>query len=625
MSRVENKTLAAISLGALGIVFGDIGTSPLYAFEQVFSNSGHSVVVNTQNVLGVISLFLWSLIFVVAVKYVNFIMKADNQGEGGIIALLALSLTGVQQGSKKYFLLLFMGVLGAAFFYGDGVITPAISVLSAVEGISVISPSSTHFVLPISIFILICLFYFQKHGTSLIGKLFGPVMLIWFLSLGVLGVINIASNPLVLNALNPLYALNFLINEKIESFFALGAVVLCLTGAEALYADMGHFGKKPIRIVWYLIVLPSLILNYFGQGALLLLKPEVIDNLFYSMSPAYLQTYLVVLATIATVIASQAVISGAFSMTREAIQLGLFPRFKISQTSANEVGQIYLPIVNYILCILVVGVILVFKSSNALGSAYGIAVTGTMLITDFLAIAVVINLWKWSKLKAFIGASFFILVDLIFFSSNTLKIVDGGWLPLLLSSLVIIIMSTWFKGNKILISRLKELSVNLDDFLNNQINSNIQRLSGIAFHMTSDVGYAPLSLINTIKHFNTIHEKCYIVTLKKEFIPYVGSKGRFVCQNLGKGFFKVEIHYGFMERINIPKVLFKFIPELSELNKDRISYFVGRQILSIKKSPSMALWRKKLFKFFYKNSDTPLEYFSLPEEDAMAISVKVEL
>lgn len=622
----KNKSLAAISLAALGVVYGDIGTSPLYAFEQVFSNGNHSVNITIPNVLGVLSLFFWSLMMIVTVKYVCFMMRADNDGEGGIIALMALSLRKLKVGSTQYLALLTVGIVGAAFFYGDGVITPAISVLSAVEGLEILSPKLKDLVLPISITILVLLFFFQKRGTSLIGLFFGPVMAVWFLTIGALGIINISNNLEVLKAVNPLYALEFLYNNNLESFFALGAVVLCLTGAEALYADMGHFGKKPIRIVWSSYVLPCLLLNYFGQGALLLDKPETLSNLFYFMAPDSLQTPLVILATFATVIASQAVISGAFSMTREAIQLGLFPRFKISQTSAEEMGQIYLPIVNYALCILVVAVILIFQSSNALGSAYGIAVTGTMLITDFLAIAVVIQLWGWSKSRAILGALSFICIDFIFFGSNTLKILDGGWLPLLVSSLVIIIMTTWFKGYKLLVSELKDLTMPLNDFIKLGLPENIQRLDGVAFHMTSDVTYTPISLIRTIKHFNTVQEKCYILNLKKVFQPYVSKADKCKITDLGNGFYTVELYFGFMERANIPREIFRNMPELKLLGKDKLSYFVGRQIISVtKNNNNMFIWRKKLFKFIYRNSDTPLDYFSLPEDDALAVSVKVQI
>ena len=433
---LNKKSLAALGLAALGVVYGDIGTSPLYAFEQVFSNGAHSVPISEANILGVLSLFLWSLVMIVSVKYVYFIMHADNQGEGGIMALMALSLSKMQESTKSRIWMLVLGLLGASFFYGDGVITPAISVLSAVEGLELISPQFKSLVIPVSITILCVLFWSQRKGTVRIGLFFGPVMLIWFVVIGLLGLWHVVQQPVVFLAINPLYAIDFVAGHGVLSFFALGAVVLCLTGAEALYADMGHFGRKPIRIVWAGLVLPTLLLNYFGQGALLLNQPEALSNLFYLMAPTALQTPMVILATVATVIASQAVISGAFSMTRQAMQLGFLPRVRILQTSVEEIGQIYVPIVNALLAIMVVAVILVFQSSNALGSAYGIAVTGTMLITDFLAISVAIRVWHWQPWRALLGASAFILIDLIFFSANTLKFLEGGWLPIILSGMM---------------------------------------------------------------------------------------------------------------------------------------------------------------------------------------------
>src|SRR5574343_770354 len=470
------KSLQALSLAALGIVFGDIGTSPLYAFEQVFANDIHSVPVSEANVYGVLSLFFWSLMMVVTLKYVIFMMRADNHGEGGIMALMALAMGKLPEDSPKRRFLLSLGLLGASFFFGDGVLTPALSVLSAVEGLELISPDLKDMVIPVALGILLALFWTQRRGTGIIGLFFGPVMLIWFIAIGALGVLNILQHPGVLAALNPVYAIEFLATHGPLAFFALGAVVLCLTGAEALYADMGHFGPLPIRIVWMGLVLPALVLNYFGQGALLLTQPDALSNLFYMMAPAVLHPALIILATIATVIASQAVISGAFSMTHQAWQLGFLPHLNITHRSADAQGQIYVPIVNALLAIFVVAVILIFQSSSALGSAYGIAVTGTMLITDFLAIVAVMNIWRWQTWRAILGASIFILIDTVFFASNTLKLFEGGWLPLLLSLGMIIIMTTWNRGRITLIQRNKADVLPITTFIANEITDGTPRV-----------------------------------------------------------------------------------------------------------------------------------------------------
>ena len=521
-----HKSLQTLALAALGIVFGDIGTSPLYAFEQVFSNGAHSVPIVETNIFGVLSLFFWSLMMVVTLKYVFFIMRADNHGEGGIMALMALALSKSETLPRLHKSLLILGLIGASFFYGDGVITPAISVLSAVEGLELISPDLKDMVLPVALSILGLLFWSQRRGTGSIGLLFGPVMLVWFLMIGALGLWNIGQHPGILAALNPLYAIEFLGTHGLLAFFALGAVVLCLTGAEALYADMGHFGPLPIRIVWVGLVLPALVLNYFGQGALLLDRPDALNNLFYLMAPDSLQTPLIIIATLATVIASQAVISGAFSMTRQAIQLGFLPRLRILQTSAQEIGQIYVPFVNICLAILVGAVILIFQSSNALGSAYGIAVTGTMLITDFLAIAVAVYVWKWHPLRAVMGAAFFIVMDAIFFSANTLKLIDGGWFPILLSIGMIIIMTTWHKGFSMAEANVKKRSIPLVDFIANEIDDKIVRTPGSAIYMVNDEHFTPLALKCTMEHFNVVHQIVVALSIKYELTPYVDEASR---------------------------------------------------------------------------------------------------
>lgn len=621
----QKKSLQALSLAALGIVFGDIGTSPLYAFEQVFSNGIHSVPISQTNIFGVLSLFFWSLMMIVTVKYVFFMMRADNQGEGGIMALMALALGKTTNRPRAQSLLIILGLVGAAFFYGDGVITPAISVLSAVEGMELISPSLKDWVLPVSLGILLALFWTQRRGTGTIGLFFGPVMLIWFTLIGALGLWNIVQHPDVLKALNPLYAIDFLISHGALAFFALGAVVLCLTGAEALYADMGHFGSLPIRIVWVGLVFPALILNYFGQGALLMDKPEALSNLFYLMAPDFLQTPLIFIATLATVIASQAVISGAFSMTRQAAQLGYLPRLRIAQTSADEIGQIYVPLVNSILAILVVAVILIFQNSNALGSAYGIAVTGTMLITDFLAITVAIHIWKWRPLRAFCGAAFFILIDAVFFSANTLKIVDGGWLPILLSVVMIIIMTTWNSGKNLLNARAQEVSVPLLDFIANNVSDDFPRTKGSAIYLVLDAHYAPMALQRTMHLFGVLHQQVAVLSIRFKLIPYVQPQDRVNIQLCDKGFIQIYLNCGFMDINDIPQLLERYWPDSLIKDYQPISFYIKRLMLVPEGSRDMMFWRKKIYQFMYRNAVQPLEFFSLPVNDSMAVSVRMTL
>lgn len=619
------KSLQAMALAALGIVFGDIGTSPLYAFEQVFSNGTHSVPIAEVNVLGVLSLFFWSLMMVVTLKYVFFIMRADNHGEGGIMALMALAMNQSKTNPKLRISLLILGLIGASFFYGDGVITPAISVLSAVEGLELISPDLKSMVLPVSIGILGVLFWSQRRGTGRIGRLFGPIMLIWFLAVGLLGLWHVIQHPGVMAALNPLYAIEFLLNHGILSFFALGAVVLCLTGAEALYADMGHFGRLPIRIVWVGLVLPALVLNYFGQGALLIHQPEALDNLFYLMAPAALQTPLIIVATIATVIASQAVISGAFSMTRQAIQLGFLPRLRILQTSADEIGQIYLPFVNIVLALSVAAVILIFQSSNALGSAYGIAVTGTMLITDFLAIAVAITVWKWHPLRAVLGAAFFILIDVVFFSANTLKLLDGGWFPIMLSIIMIIAMTTWYRGIQLVNEASQEMSSPLLDFIRNDITESTQRIPGSAIYLVNDAHFAPVALKRTMQHFTVVHQTVAVLSVHYAYTPYVDEASRVNIVLCDKGFLQIRVNSGFMETTDIPAILKAHWPESIHFKADPLSYILKRIMLYPADSHGMALWRKKLFHVMYRNAALPLEVFGLPESDGIAVGIRIRL
>ena len=622
---MKNKSHYALALAALGIVYGDIGTSPLYAFEQVFSAGVHSVPISQANVLGVLSLFIWSLIMIVTLKYVFFIMRADNQGEGGIIALMALALNKVRDRSPYRVWIMFLGLLGAAFFYGDGVITPAISVLSAVEGLELISPKLKDMVLPVAIAILCFLFWSQRKGTATIGLFFGPIMLVWFVVIALLGVWNIIQQPVVLLAINPLHAIEFVSTHGLLSFFALGAVVLCLTGAEALYADMGHFGRHPIRIMWVRLVLPALLLNYLGQGALLLTQPSALSNLFYLMAPGVLQTPLIILATLATVIASQAVISGVFSMTRQAIQLGFLPRFQILQTSANEIGQIYLPFVNYFLAVAVIGVILIFQTSNALASAYGIAVTGTMLITDFLAISVAIKVWNWQPWRAILGAIAFVAIDAVFFSANTLKLIDGGWMPILLSLLMVAVMSTWYRGRLIVEDQIKTHSTSLSDFITNEMIDEIPRVEGTAIYLASDYHQAPIALRRTLHHFGVIHNQVAILEIDYELAPYVAEESRTTITRCDKGFVQIKLKYGFMERASIPDALTAHFPEDIAANLEPVSYFANRLVIFQDGDSGMRAWRKQLFRFMYRNAQHPTDFLRVPAADSMSVSIRVSI
>ncbi|MDO8694224.1 MAG: potassium transporter Kup [Sheuella sp.] len=620
---MSKQSSSALALAALGIVYGDIGTSPLYAFEQVFSNGDHSVPISQANILGVLSVFMWSLVMIVTIKYVFFIMRADNQGEGGIISLMALSLEKAKNNATSQKWILGLGLTGAAFFYGDGVITPAISVLSAVEGLELISPKLKDLVLPVSIAILCFLFWSQRKGTATIGLFFGPVMLLWFVVIGLLGIWNIAQQPGVLLAINPLYALEFLSSHGFLSFFALGAVVLCLTGAEALYADMGHFGRRPIRIMWIRLVFPALLLNYFGQGALLLHQPSALDNLFYLMAPAFLHTPMIILATLATVIASQAVISGVFSMTRQAIRLGFLPRLQILQTSADEIGQIYLPLINYLLAAAVIGVILIFQTSNALGSAYGIAVTGTMLITDFLAISVAIKVWNWQPWRAILGAVAFVIIDSVFFSANALKFIDGGWMPVLLSLMVLIVLTTWNRGRLIVEDFIRAQATPLSEFITTEVTEETPRIDGTAIYLSSDLNKTPIALRKTLHHFNVIHKQVIILAISYELVSHVADESRVTTTHCDKGFMKVQFRFGFMEQVNIADMLKAHWPETLAKNLSPTSYFGNRLVIIQEGNRGMLAWRKRLFRFMYRNAQHPTDYLNVPVADSMSVSTRV--
>jgi KUP system potassium uptake protein len=621
----DKKRLATLTLAALGIVYGDIGTSPLYAIKEVFGSTHHPVPITPENVLGILSLFFWSLIIVVTLKYVSFIMRANNKGEGGIIALMTLALQKGVPGTWQQKLLVTLGLFGAALFYGDGVITPAISVLSAVEGLEIITPAFKPYIVPITLIILVGLFIFQRRGTASVGALFGPVMVLWFAILAALGAAAIIENPSVLAAINPLYAFNFLQGNSVLGFFALGAVVLCITGAEALYADMGHFGARPIQYAWLGYVLPALLINYFGQGALLLADPSTVENPFYLLAPEWGRYPLVILATMATIIASQAVISGAFSITQQAMQLGYTPRLAIQHTSDREMGQIYLPAINWLLLISIILLVVEFGSSSKLAAAYGIAVTGTMLITNILAIAVAIRLWDWSPTRAVLGALPFICIDLGFFLANSVKIPDGGWFPLVFGLVVFILLTTWKRGRELLGERLAADAMQLRPFITSIAESGVERVPGTAVFMTPDPESVPHALLHSLKHYKALHEQVVILSVKVFDVPYVPALDRVEVHRLSGNFAQVVVQYGFKDEPDIPAALALCAEAGLTLDMMDTSFFLGRETLIPKLGSSMAYWRALIFVAMFRNAGSATAFFKIPSNRVVELGSQVVL
>ncbi len=623
--QASNKRFAALTLAALGIVYGDIGTSPLYSIHEVFGGAHHPVPITPDNVLGILSLFLWSLIIVVTLKYVAFIMRANNKGEGGIIALMTLALQKGIAGSRQQKALIVLGLIGAALFYGDGVITPAISVLSAVEGLELITPTFKPVVIPLTLMILVGLFLFQRKGTASVGALFGPVMVVWFILLALLGLLNIAQNPAVLYALNPWYGFKFLSGHGALGFFSLGAVVLCITGAEALYADMGHFGAKPIQVAWLGFVLPSLVLNYFGQGALLLVNPAAIENPFYLMAPAWSLTPLVILSTIATVIASQAVISGAFSITQQAIQLGYTPRLEVQHTSEQEIGQIYVPALNWLLLVSIIALVLGFRTSSNLAAAYGIAVTGTMLITNILAIAVSVRLWAWSPLRAVCGALPFIIIDSGFFLANTVKIADGGWFPLAFGLGVFLLLTTWKRGKELLHERMAEDALKLKPFIADMVGSGINRVPGTAIFMTPDPESVPHAMLHSMKHYKALHAQIVILSVSVFDVPHVPDIDRIEVHHLAGNFSQVVVQYGFKDEPDIPAALALCADAGLAMDMMDTSFFLGRETLIPKLGSGMAYWRAVLFVAMFRNASSATAFFKIPSNRVVELGSQIVL
>ena len=619
--RAQFKTL---TLAALGVVFGDIGTSPLYAIREVFASPHHPLPITPDNVLGILSLVFWALMLVISGKYVSFIMRADNRGEGGIMALMALALRDVGEGKKRK-LILVLGLFGAALFYGDGVITPTISVLSAVEGLQVITPAFTPFIIPLALIILVFLFVIQRHGTAKVGKLFGPVMIIWFATLTVLGINSILLEPGVLRALNPAWAFSFFAAHPVLGFFSLGAVVLVITGGEALYADMGHFGRRPIATAWFCLVLPALLINYFGQGALLLSNPAAIENPFYLLAPTWALYPMVALSTAATIIASQAVISGAFSITLQAMQLGYLPRFEVRHTSESQMGQIYLPGINWLLLAAVVAAVIGFGSSSNIAAAYGIAVTGTMFITNLLAFVVVCNEWKWRPSLALLCLAPFALIDLGFLAANSTKIIDGGWFPLAFGLLVFIVLSTWKRGRQVLQDKLGQDGIQLAPFIESLSLGGTTRVPGTAVFLTGRPEGVPRALLHSLKHYKVLHERMVIVTIRIFDVPYVPDIDRVEVQALGQDFWRVTVQYGFKDEPDLPEALTLCAPHGLEFDMMDTSFFLGRETLIARVSKEMAYWRVLLFSAMFRNATSITAFFRIPSNRVVELGSQVVL
>ena len=618
----HKASLATLSLAALGVVFGDIGTSPLYTMKEVFSLSKHPVELTQFNVLGILSLIFWSLIMIVSAKYVAFIMRADNRGEGGIMALLSLANNNAPSGNKRSWIMI-LGILGACMFYADGMITPAISVLSAIEGLEVVAPSLSYLIIPITLVVLFILFYAQSKGTHIVGAFFGPIMFFWFLTLALLGIINIAHEPHVLMAINPLYAFQFFQLSPMVAFVALGAVVLSVTGAEALYADMGHFGRHPIRLAWFIFVLPALTLNYFGQGALIISNPENIKNPFYLMAPEFLVIPLIVLATLAAIIASQAVITGAFSVSRQALQLGFLPRMHVEHTSENQEGQIYLPRINWLLMIAVMALVVTFKSSGNLAGAYGIAVTGDMVISTLLASFVFYEVWKWNSAKTLIFMAIFLVIDFAFFSANILKIPDGGWFPILIGSVIFVLMTTWKKGRALLYKILKGEAIEINSFISSIGANPPPRVEGTAIFLTPNPDGVPHALLHNLKHNKVIHEKVIILTVMFMDYPHSLTKDLVTVEKLPYNFYKVIVKYGFKDEPNLPKDLALCAKNGLNIDPMNSSYFIGKEILLAMPKDNMNYWRKKLFIGLFRSAETITNQFKLPPNRVVELGSQV--
>jgi KUP system potassium uptake protein len=623
MEQHAKSSLTALTLGAIGVVYGDIGTSVLYALKEVFG-SGH-VEFTPDNVYGILSIFFWTLTTIVSVKYVMLVLRADNNGEGGLVAMLALASMAVKDRPKLRHNLLLVGIFGTCLFYGDGVITPAISVLSAVEGLEVVSPAFKRYVIPLTLIILFGLFAMQKHGTGGIGKLFGPITVVWFAMIASLGVYHIAAHPEILWAISPHYAVAFIFNEPTITFLILGAVVLCVTGGEALYADMGHFGKKPIRVAWFAVVMPSLTLNYFGQGALLLDNPEAVANPFFIMAPEWLLLPLVCLATAATVIASQALISGAFSVTKQVVQLGFLPRLQVMHTSVKDTGQIYIPVVNWGLFALIVMAVMMFKSSSNLAAAYGIAVCTDMMITTVLTFFVIRYSWKYPLWVCLSATSFFFMVDFAFWSSNLLKLFEGGWFPLVIGGAILVLMLTWRDGREILHAKRDADSMELTVFLEAVFLAPPTRVAGTAVFLTSGMGHVPNAFLHNLKHNKVLHEQNLFVNVQNHEVPWIAESERLQISALENNCWQVVIHYGFKDDPDVPGALTHLKGMGCEINPMSTSYFLSRDSIVPTVGGGMAQWREKMFAQMHLNASSAADFLNLPSNSVVELGSKIEI
>jgi KUP system potassium uptake protein len=621
----QHAPLPVLVLAAIGVVFGDIGTSPLYALKECFSPD-HGIPFSESAVLGIISMIFWALVLVVTLKYVAFVLRADNQGEGGVLSLMALALRSVRSERKRYVVLLMLGALGACMLLGESVITPAISVLSAVEGLEVVHPDMKRFVIPITLLIVTGLFLIQRYGTAAVARLFGPVMVLWFTALAGFGIMNILDNPGILHAVNPLYAADFIREHTLQAYIVMGSVVLVVTGVEALYLDMGHFGRKPVRLAWLLVALPALLMNYFGQGALLLSQPAAADNPFFLMLPAWALWPMIGLATLATVIASQAVISGAFSLANQGILLGFLPRMQILHTSDTERGQIYMPMVNWLLLVLVIFTVMQFRESGNLAAAYGISVTTTMLITTSLLAVVMYNEWKIHPLLVAAMVAVFFIVDFAFWTANIIKVKDGGWYPLMLGAICFVMLTTWYKGRRLLRDRVVNESVQLPDFVHSLLAHPPHRVEGTAVFLTAHIDFVPVALLHNLKHNRVLHERVIFLKLSIWDVPYVRDEERLTVSELGSNIFVVRAVHGFKETpdINVVLTLLEQQHDLT-LSLSDTSFFLARDTIVPSNLPGMALWRERLFAWMMQNAAKPSDFFRIPPNRVVELGTKIEI
>ena len=622
---VHHGKLSVLVLSAIGVVFGDIGTSPLYALKECFSPE-HGIPFSQAAIFGIISLIFWALILVVTVKYVIFVLRADNNGEGGVLSLMALALRSARNDRRRYVLLLMLGALGACMLLGESVITPAISVLSAVEGLEVIQPDMKHFVIPITLVIIVILFWAQRYGTAAVGKLFGPIMLIWFGALAVIGGHNIWLNPTVLFAVSPMYAVDFIREHALQAYIVMGSVVLVVTGVEALYLDMGHFGRKPVRLAWLLVALPALLINYFGQGALLMSNPDAISNPFFLMVPQWALWPMIGLATIATVIASQAVISGAFSLANQAILLGFLPRMQILHTSDTERGQIYMPTVNWTVLVLVIFTVIQFRESGNLAAAYGISVTTTMLITTSMLAVVMYNEWKIKSVLVAVLSTIFFIVDFSFWTANIIKVKDGGWYPLMLGAICFLMLTTWYKGRKLLRERIVSDSIRLPDFVKGLLAHPPHRVEGTAVFLTAHIDFVPVALLHNLKHNRVLHERVIFLKLSIWDVPFVRDEDRLTINDMGGNIYLVRAVHGFKETPDINTVLALIEKQQGlTLNIEETSFFLARDTVVPSKLPGMAIWREGLFAWMMQNAAKPSDFFKIPANRVVELGTKIEI